>query len=297
MALPSVVLSSAPSSIIISPIISTESPLLARPSVTSSDVSVISSVLSSDVHLPVIPSLLPTNASSSSSFQSSTTVTAVSSVLPNTTQSSIIPSPPSFDALSSAQPSLLPNVTLPPTQSPITPSVLSTGSPPTQPTPCLSPTLESDQPTISELPLFEPAQNPNFRWGDKDGETFAHSIDLCYKEIVHWRRNLFKVPSGKAGKSFVSELARMFRAFAEGSALECVAMQAAMVMPALLLQKTHPTSKAKDHSKHLERRLHLWHKGDLQELIKEGRTIQLQFTQNHQDQRKSTQQTSRVLPN
>ena len=146
---------------------------------------------------------------------------------------------------------------------------------------------------IADLPPFAPISTPNFRWGDVDGETFACSINRSYEVIVHWRRNLFKVPSGKAGKAFVRELTRMFRAYADGSALESVAMKAAMVMPALLLQKPHPRSKAKDHTLHLERRLRQWSEGDLEGLMKEGYTIQHQFSRQHQNRSRSAQQTAR----
>jgi hypothetical protein len=128
-----------------------------------------------------------------------------------------------------------------------------------------------------------------------DGETFACSINRSYEVIVHWRRNLFKIPSGKAGKAFIRELTRMFRAYADGSALESVAMKAAMVMPALLLQKPHPRSKAKDHTLHLERRLRQWSEGDLEGLMKEGYTIQHQFSRQHQNRYRSAQQTARVF--
>ena len=60
-----------------------------------------------------------------------------------------------------------------------------------------------------------------------------------YNENMHWRRNQFKVPSGKAGTTFVCELSRMFSAYADRSALESVALKAAMVMPALFLRKPH----------------------------------------------------------
>ena len=60
------------------------------------------------------------------------------------------------------------------------------------------------------LPPFAPIQSPNFLWGDKKGETFAHSIQSCYEEVVHWKRNIFKVASGKAGKAFVREVTCMF---------------------------------------------------------------------------------------
>lgn len=58
--------------------------------------------------------------------------------------------------------------------------------------------------------------------------------------------NLFMVPYGKAVKSFVSELARLFKAFATASALESIALKAATLMPILLLQKPVSKSKAKD---------------------------------------------------
>ena len=43
--------------------------------------------------------------------------------------------------------------------------------------------------------------------------------------------------------------------YAEGCALESVALKAAMVMPSLVLQKPHAKSKMKDHVTHLDRRL------------------------------------------
>ena len=148
---------------------------------------------------------------------------------------------------------------------------------------------------IADLPPFVPISTPNFRWGDVDGETFACSINRSYEVIVHWRRNLFKIPSGKARKAFIRELTRMFRAYADGSALESVAMKAAMVMPALLLQKPHPRSKAKDHTLHIERRLRQWSEGDLEGLMNEGYTIQHQFSRQHQNRYRSAQQTARVF--
>lgn len=91
---------------------------------------------------------------------------------------------------------------------------------------------------------------------------------------MHWKINCFKVPYGKAGKSFVSELARFFKAIATGSALESIALKAATLLPILLLQKLTQKSKARAHITCLERRLCSWLKGDLVELLREGRTQQ-----------------------
>ena len=57
---------------------------------------------------------------------------------------------------------------------------------------------------------------------------------------------------GKQASFFVSELARLFKAFATSSALESVALKAATLMPILLLQKPARKSKAKDHITYLE---------------------------------------------
>ena len=116
--------------------------------------------------------------------------------------------------------------------------------------------------------------DPVFTWGELDSTQFTDNLNAAFAEAVHWKMNLFKVPYGKAGKSFVSELARLFKAFATSSALESVALKAATLMPILLLQKPARKSKAKDHITCLERRLDTWREGDLNELLREGRTIQ-----------------------
>ncbi len=70
-------------------------------------------------------------------------------------------------------------------------------------------------------------------------------------------------------------------------------MKAAMILPALLLQKPHSRSRTKDHAKHLERRLGLWKEGSLDNLLEEGRTIQLRLTKENQYKNNSTDQLSR----
>ena len=97
------------------------------------------------------------------------------------------------------------------------------------------------------------------------------------------------------GKAFVVEITRMFRAYADASALESMALKAAVVMPALLLQNPYSKSKVKDHNNHLERRLQLWKEGNLEKLMEEGHTIQHQFPQEYHHQNRSAQQISRTF--
>ena len=74
-------------------------------------------------------------------------------------------------------------------------------------------------------------------WGDINGSTFSTCVSCNYDEVIHWRRNMFSVPVGRAGTQFVHELARLLQSFADGLVLEGLALKAAMLLPILLLQK------------------------------------------------------------
>lgn len=125
-----------------------------------------------------------------------------------------------------------------------------------------------------ELPPFSAVHEPQCDWGNLDGASFSQAIHAAHAEVVHWRRNIFLVPSGEQGKGFVTELARLFQAYAEGSSWESFALTAAMTMPSLLLQKPHPQSTAKDHVACLQRRMNAWKSGDIDGLLRECRAIQ-----------------------
>ena len=116
--------------------------------------------------------------------------------------------------------------------------------------------------------------NTNFVWGEKSGHEFARDLDNIYERVVVFKQNLFKLPSGAAGKSYIRECTRLLRSWHSKSNLREVAWKCIMVMPALLLQKPSSTSKSKDHSLALKRRLLAWERGDLHELLRESETIQ-----------------------
>ena len=124
-------------------------------------------------------------------------------------------------------------------------------------------------PEVRTLPSFRTSS-----WGDLSGEESTKVIDDAYAQIIYWRPNLFKVPSGACGKHFVAEFTRLFNSFAMESDLEAVALKAAMTLPSLMLQKPHAKSKTHDHISCLQRRLSLWEKGDISNLLKEGRALQ-----------------------
>ena len=121
---------------------------------------------------------------------------------------------------------------------------------------------------------------PTFVWGKLTGSDFENSLHAIYVEVVHWRRNCFSIPFGKGGKDFVKELSMLYLAYRSTSALEFVALRAAIVLPILLLQKPSRTSKTKQHIALLESRLGLWSNGDLDELVREGRAMQQRLPKN-----------------
>ena len=151
----------------------------------------------------------------------------------------------------------------------------------TSPSPAQTQRLAEDAavPTVRSLP---PAPGLDFVWGQGEvsPKEFVRNVRAAYSESVHWRRNIFSVPSGKSGKEFVRELAGLFKAYANGSALESIALTAAMLLPRLLLQRPHQTSKSKEHMQCLERRLASWRAGDIDTLLTEGRTIQGRLLRN-----------------
>ena len=85
--------------------------------------------------------------------------------------------------------------------------------------------LMPDPPSLSvTLPSYRPMSSATFRWGSVDGGTFIDDVNRAYEEVTEWKNNCFKLPQGMQGKHFVSELARLFEAFATRSPLESIAL-------------------------------------------------------------------------
>ena len=150
--------------------------------------------------------------------------------------------------------------------------------------------------STSSLPDFPLLPDPSFVWGKNDGNVTSTQLTTCYKEVVHWKRNLFRVPIGKTGDAFVNELANLFNAYATSSSLESIALYAAMTMPHLLLQRPTGKLKHKEITKHLERRLSLWKNGDFLSLLSEGRSIQSRL-KSHRSASNSTDNLARKFSN
>ena len=127
----------------------------------------------------------------------------------------------------------------------------------------------------ANIPSFEPS---NFCISKEinglKGLEFINAINNAYEEVIQWRKNLFKLPTGKSVKFFIRELTVWLEHFNQRSNFHAIALKAYMILPALLLQKPSSNSKAKDHCKKLEERLSMWKNGEITNLIKEGRLIQ-----------------------
>jgi hypothetical protein len=75
-------------------------------------------------------------------------------------------------------------------------------------------------------------------WGSLTREDLTQVVGAVYEEVVHWRKNLFLVPSGAAGKKYVRESAKIIDYFNTNSKdFGDISIKLLMIMPLLLLQK------------------------------------------------------------
>jgi len=91
-----------------------------------------------------------------------------------------------------------------------------------------------------------------FTWGEYDSEHFTDTLEWRLCRSYALGVELFQGSLWESWNVFVSELARLFKAFAISSALESIALRAATLMPILLLQvesqrSHHMPGKAIEH--------------------------------------------------
>nr|WNS50068.1 DOMON domain-containing protein [Halisarca dujardinii] len=310
--LPSPAVHSVEAPVLPSPAVhSVEAPVPSSPTVHSVDVPVLPSLAVHSVDVSVLPS--PAVHSVDAPVLSSPTVHSVeapvlSSLTVHSVDVPVLPSP----AVHSVDAPVLSSPTVHSVEAPVlsSPTVHSVEAPVlSSPTvhsvdvPVLSPPIihSVDVPVLTsshtDLPSYRILHPPNFTWGSLDGRDFDVLINDAYNEVVHWKHNVFEVPRGKAGNSFVAELCRLLEQFADDTAMECISMRAAMTIPALLLQKPHRRSTSKDHISCLERRLKCWLAGDIQSLLHEGRSIQNTLDKMHRRKKNDTASISRSFEN
>ena len=106
------------------------------------------------------------------------------------------------------------------------------------------------------------------------GRIYQKDLEEEYNRIVYWRKNVFMVPTGAAGKNMFHEISRLLNLSTRNTPLKNIVLKAVHVKPALLLQKPGKTLKTKDHLKALEKRLRFWKEQNITELVNESKTIQ-----------------------
>ena len=114
----------------------------------------------------------------------------------------------------------------------------------------------------------------NAKWGEMEGVQVKENVELAYQEVVRWRRNIFFLPTGKAGESFIEELTKVINHFNSRSPFESISLMMASIMFPILLQKPSPRAKSADNVKYLDKRIGMWKDGLIKELIAEGKAIQ-----------------------
>ena len=103
--------------------------------------------------------------------------------------------------------------------------------------------------------------------------TFKKELNNAYEKIVHWKKNLFMLPSGADWKRYVEEVIRLMKLWIQDTLLKLISLKAVYIMPALLYQKPSESSKIKDNLQALERRIKLSDEGNIEGLLYEGITI------------------------
>ena len=145
------------------------------------------------------------------------------------------------------------------------------------------------------IPDHQPATALTACWGALKGQEIEEELLKAYSEIVSWRPNLFKLPKGSPGRSFVSEVDRLANAWANKSDLEQVAMLAIHIIGALLLQNPGRKSTPKENKAALTRRLDLWKRGSFSELLAEAREIQKRLSKIGSDNESISRGFSRLM--
>ena len=63
-------------------------------------------------------------------------------------------------------------------------------------------------------------------WNDVRGTVFEKDLNDAYEKIVHWKRNLFMMSCGAAGKKYIEEITRLLKLWIQDSPLKSIALKA-----------------------------------------------------------------------
>ena len=65
----------------------------------------------------------------------------------------------------------------------------------------------------------------------RNGAEFMDAVSSAYECIVKWKKNLFKLPSGKSGKDFVNEMSVWLEHFNNNSDFQGISLKVFIILP------------------------------------------------------------------
>ena len=92
----------------------------------------------------------------------------------------------------------------------------------------------SNEATVLQDTLSVPENSivDNAVWGALKGKELVESVSKAYSVVVLWRRNLFYLPTCKAGEDFIEELAKLYQHFNNGTPFTSIALSlSAIIFP------------------------------------------------------------------
>ena len=67
---------------------------------------------------------------------------------------------------------------------------------------------------------------------------YQEETDNAYNELMHWKINLFDLPKGASGKTFINELTKLTNGWFPKSPYQNIFFKTLMTIPSLILQRT-----------------------------------------------------------
>ena len=131
--------------------------------------------------------------------------------------------------------------------------------------------------TVAAEQLGEGEGNENqpLIWKNLNIEHAKSWVNKAYDEIVRWSAsNLFEPPMCDATKGMIKEMTLLLHNYNNDSPVAPIALKALAVIPHLFCQRTHQKSKYNENTEAMRRRLELWEKGELNNLLDEARALQ-----------------------
>ena len=99
---------------------------------------------------------------------------------------------------------------------------------------------------------------PDTNYNNMSPMELETSVKRVYEEMVIWKKNIFLLPSGAAGISFISLITEWLGNINNNTSFKGISWVVIMILPNLLHQKPSAKSKAKEHSQLPNERLQMW---------------------------------------